>query len=207
VFPILFAAGGAAWDGVRTRAVRLALPAALVLTGVALAPLAIPLLPVETFVRYQAALGWRETPLERSARGPLPQIFADQHGLAEIAAAVAGAYRGLPPEERRTAAIFAKNYGEAAAIDVLAAGQGLPPASSGHNSYFLWGPPRTADPLLIVGDDREDCGHGAWSARTLGARVADDPWAMPYERGRSVWICRGLGRPIAELWPLARHYE
>ncbi len=206
-FPILFAAGGAAWDGLRPRALRVALPATLVATGVALAPLAIPLLPLETFVRYQAALGYRETPLERAERGPLPQIFADQFGLAEIAAAVAETHRGLPPEERGTAGIFAKNYGEAAAIDVLAAGQGLPPATSGHNTYWLWGPPRTADPLLIVGDDGEDCGHGAWRTRTLGARPAEDPWAMPYERGRSVWICRGLDRPIADLWPLARHYE
>jgi len=207
VFPILFAAGGAAWDGVRPRAVRLALPAALVLSGVVLVPFAIPLLPVETFVRYQAALGQRPTTLERKALGPLPQIFADQHGFAEIAAAVARVYRALPPEERRTAGIFAQNYGEAAAIDVLAAGEGLPPATSGHNTYWLWGPPRSADPLIIVGDDGEDCGRGAWRTRTLGARVAGNPWAMPYERGLSVWICRGLDRPVSDLWPLARHYE
>jgi hypothetical protein len=207
VFPILFAAGGAAWDGVRARALRFALPAALVASGVVLAPLLIPLLSEETFVRYQAAIGQRPPALERMALGPLPQILADQHGLAEIAAAVAAAYRALPPDERRTAGIFAQNYGEAAAIDVLAAGEGLPPATSGHNSYWVWGPPRSADPLLVVGDDDEDCGRGAWRTRTLGARVADDPWAMPYERGRSVWICRGLERPVADLWPLARHYE
>ncbi|HEX9049399.1 MAG TPA: glycosyltransferase family 39 protein [Anaeromyxobacter sp.] len=206
-FPVLFAAGGAAWDGIRPRALRVALPAALVLSGVALAPLLVPLLPEETFVRYQAALGQRPPALERLRMGPLPQILADQHGLAEIAAAVAAAYRALPREQQRTAGIFAQNYGEAAAIDVLAEGEGLPPASSGHNTYWLWGPPAVADPLLVVGGEGEDCGGGAYRTRTLAARVPDDPWAMPYERGRLVWICRGLDRPIAELWPRVRHYE
>ncbi len=207
VFPILFAAGGAAWDGVRSRVVRVALPAALVLSGVALAPLLVPLLPEATLVRYQAALGQRAPDLERARLGPLPQLLADQHGLAELATAVAAAWRSLPPEERRTAGIFAQNYGEAAAIDVLAAGQGLPPATSGHNTYWLWGPPRGADPLLVVGGPDEDCGKGAYRTRAIAARPADDPWAMPYERGRVVWICRGLDRPISDLWPLARHYE
>ncbi len=207
VFPILFAAGGAAWDGLRPRALRIALPAALVLSGVALAPLLVPLLPEETLVRYQAALGQRPAALERLRMGPLPQILADQHGLAEIAAAVAATYHALPPEDRRTAGIYARNYGEAAAIDVLATGEGLPRATSGHNTYWLWGPPRTADPAIVVGDEGEDCGHGAWRTRTPGAPIADDPWAMPYERGRRVWICRGLDRPASDLWPLTRHYE
>ncbi len=207
VFPILFAAGGAAWDGLPSRALRIALPAVLVLSGAVLAPLAVPLLPEETFVRYQAAVGQRPEVLERAALGPLPQLFADQHGLAEIAAAVAAVWRALPPDERRTAGIFAQNYGEAAAIDVLDAGQGLPPATSGHNSYWLWGPPRPADPVVIVGDAREDCGRGAYRTRILAGRAADAPWAMPYERGRLVWICRGLDRPVSELWPLTRHYE
>ena len=207
VFPIFFAAGGAAWDGFRSRAVRFALPAALVATGVALSPLLVPLLPEETLVRYQAALRQRPPALERLRMGPLPQILADQHGLAEIAFTVAAVYRALPPEQRRTAGIFVQNYGEAAAIDVLASGEGLPPATSGHNTYWLWGPPRIGDPMIVVGDEREDCGRGAYRTRTFAARVPDDPWAMPYERGRLVWICAGLERPLPELWPRVRHYE
>lgn len=207
VLPILLAAGGAAWDRVRARVVRIALPAALVATGLALAPLALPVLPEERFEAYQRAIGLRQRPLERSALGPLPQILADQHGFAEIAAAVADVYRALPPEERRTAAVYGRNYGRAAAIDVLAAGAGLPPAASGHNSYFLWGlPPGRGDPLIVVGGDGEDCGGGAWRTRTRALRVPDSPWAMPYERGLSVWVCRGLVRPLSEIWPRARHY-
>lgn len=206
--PILLAAGGAAWDRVRSRVARAALPAVLVASGLALAPLAVPLLPEGRFVAYQAFIRVREQPLERHAMGLLPQILADQHGFAEIADAAVAAFRALPPEEQRTAALYGANYGRAAAIDVLAEGSGLPPAVSGHNTYFLWGPGTgRGDPLLVVGGEGESCGRGAWRTRTRALRVADSPWAMPYERGLSVWVCRGLTHPFAEVWPMARHYE
>jgi hypothetical protein len=208
VLPLLLAAGGAAWDRVRARTVRVGLPVAVVASGLALAPFALPVLPEGRFAAYQAALGVRPAPLERHDLGPLPQILADQHGFREIAAAAVTVFRALPPDEQRTAAIYGGNYGRAAAIDVYAAGAGLPPASSGHNSYWLWGPPPgRGDPLLVVGGEGEDCGRGAWRTRSRAVRVADAPWAMPYERGLSVWICRGLQRPLAEVWPRARHYE
>ena len=208
VLPVLLAAGGAAWEAMRSRAARVALPAAIVASGLALAPLALPLVPEARFEAYQRAIRVRQAPLERHAMGPLPQILADQHGFEEIAAAAVAAFRALPPEERRTAAIYGGNYGRAAAIDVLAEGSGLPPAISGHNTYWLWGPGASrGDPLLVVGGESESCGRGAWRTRTRALRVADDPWAMPYERGLSVWACRGLTRPIAELWPMTRHYE
>ena len=35
---------------------------------------------------------------------------------------------------------FGNNYGEAAAIDVFGRRLGLPPAISGHNNYYIWGP-------------------------------------------------------------------
>jgi hypothetical protein len=185
-----------------------ALPAAVVATGLLLAPLALPLVPEARFEAYQAVMPVRQAPLERAALGPLPQIHADQHGFAEIAAAAVAAFRALPPEEQRTAAIYGGNYGRAAAIDVLAEGSGLPPAISGHNTYWLWGPGEgRGDPLLVVGGERESCGRGAWRTVTRALRVADNPWAMPYERGLSVWVCRGITRPIAEIWPMARDYQ
>lgn len=208
VLPILIAAGGAGWDRVRSRAVRVALPTTVVATGLALAPIVLPLVPEARYAAWQRLVPVRQQPLERHQMGPLPQILADQHGFAEIAAAAVAAFRALPPQEQRTAAVYGGNYGRAAAIDVLAAGEGLPPAISGHNTYFLWGPGAgRGDPLLIVGGEGETCGRGSWRTVTRALRVADDPWAMPYERGLSVWICRGLRRPIAEVWPMARHYE
>ena len=57
-----------------------------------------------------------------------------------LAAQVAEVYRTLPADEQKEAVFLGNNYGEAAAIDVLGRPLGLPPAVSGHNNYFLWGP-------------------------------------------------------------------
>lgn len=205
---LLLAAGGAAaaaW--IRPRGARLALPAAVLLSLVPVAPLALPLLPVATFARYQAALGLEPERLERTAYGALPQILADQHGWEELARAVSEAAARLSPAERATAVVFGQNYGEAAAVDVYGPALGLPPAVSGHNHYFLWGVPAgRGDPALVISDRDEDCG-GLFRERVLAAARPHDPWVMPYEDQRMIWICRGALRPLAEAWPRLRHYQ
>ena len=206
--PMLFAAGGAAWEGIlRPRWSRRAAPALVAAGGLALSPMAIPILPLEAFLRWQA-LGVRQQPMERAALGALPQIFADQFGWPELAGGVARVFAALPPVERDRAAVFAQNYGEAAALDLYGRPLGLPPAASGHNQYFLWGPPPgRGEVVLVVGGPREDCGRGAYRRRELGARLPESPWVMPYESGRWIWICRDPEVPLSELWPRLRHYE
>ncbi len=82
--------------------------------------------------------------------GPLPQIFADQFGWEEMTALVARVYNALPPDIRRQTAIFGQNYGQAGAIDLFGPKYGLPPAISGHQSYFLWGPRDYTGASVIV---------------------------------------------------------
>jgi hypothetical protein len=205
--PALLAAGGAAVSPLlRRRAAAIAAPAVAVAAGLVTAPIAIPLLPEETFVRYQAALGIQPPRLERSALGALPQHYADMHGWRELAGAVASVVRELPPADRDTALVYGQNYGEAAAIDVYRRVLDLPPAVSGHNNYFLWGlPPGRGDPLLVVGGDDEDCG-GVYREKVRAARVTPSPWVMPYEDARTIWICRGAPPPPAELWPRLKRF-
>jgi hypothetical protein len=32
------------------------------------------------------------------------------------------------------------------------------------------------------------------------------PYAMPYESGRPIFVCRGLRTPIAQIWPRFKRY-
>ena len=95
------------------------------------------------------------------------------------------------------------NYGETAAVDVLA--QGLPPSISPHNNYFLWGP-RGHDGSIVLrlGGEREQLLKTYASVEPF-ARF-DVPWAMPYETGRTIWICRGRRVPLDEAWPKLKNY-
>ena len=80
-YPVMFAAGGAALDGlIRSAAMRGAAVGLLILAGAATAPLAIPLLSADAYVRYSGALGVAPSTEEKKELGRLPQFFADRQG-------------------------------------------------------------------------------------------------------------------------------
>ena len=66
-------------------------------------------------------------------------------------------YNSLPPDVRAKTAIFGQNYGQAGAIDLFGPKYGLPPAISGHQSYFLWGPRGyTGESVIVMAGRQED---------------------------------------------------
>lgn len=206
-FPVLLAAGGCAFERwAHSAAARVAAAAALLASGAAIAPFAIPLLPAPAFARWQGALGVRTAPMEKLDLGPLPQVFADMFGWPELVESVARAWRALPPELRGHAVVFAQNYGEAAAIDLYGPERGLPPAYSGHNSYWLWGPPpEDTRAVLAVGGRAEDHRRSFERVEQVG-ETPDSPWNMPYERRRPIWLLVGPRAPLRTFWAAARFY-
>ncbi len=208
-FPVLFAGGGVLWEQLLARPrlawLRVTYPAAMLLAGAVLAPLAIPLLPPETYIRYTKAIGLQQPAIETHELGPLPQIFADQFGWEEMAAAVARVYNSLPPEVRARTAIFAQNYGQAGAIDLFGPKYGLPPAISGHQSYFLWGPRGYTGESMIVMDDRQKTLERLFT-RVQKAASVYHPYSMPYEHF-DVYYCQGMHPPLAELWPQLKRWD
>jgi hypothetical protein len=170
--------------------------------------MAVPVLPVETYVAYARALGLSPsaTAGERNELGPLPQHFADMHGWPEMAARVAAVYHALPAEDRARAVFFGRNYGEAAAIDVFGRPLGLPPAISGHNNYFLWGPrDHDGSVVIVIGGDRDRLLEQFESVEVAGH--LDHPYAMPYETNRPVYVLRGMRVPMSTAWPRFRNFS
>jgi len=209
-YPMLLALGGVALERVSTPAgrqrwLRPALAVLVAGIGAVAVPMALPVLPVETFVRYQSALGLSPETEERHRMGPLPQHYADMFGWEQMTGLVAEAYRRLSPEERRRCRVFGQNYGEAGAVDVLGRRLGLPRALSGHNSYWLWGPGGDDwDVLIIIGGDRADNAEFFEEIEIVGQTVS--PWSMPYERGLDVSIARRPKMTIREAWPRLKLY-
>ncbi|HLI97280.1 MAG TPA: hypothetical protein VKT72_14525, partial [Candidatus Baltobacteraceae bacterium] len=98
------------------------------------------------------------------------------------------------------------NYGEASAIEFFGAGRGLPPVISGHNQYYLWGTHGVSGQVLI--DVGGDCGasmHLYQSAKRAAVFRAN--YIMPYENDMPIMVCRGIKKPLAQVWPMVKHYE
>jgi hypothetical protein len=195
VFTFLFAAGSvpvARW--LAGRWLRQAAAIAVLALSTALTlPIALPVLPARTL-----------------ATVPLQKINYD---LTETiawprqVALVARLYHGLPPGQRATTAILAGNYGEAGAIDRYGPGAGLPPAFSGSNSFWFWGPPPATDTSVIaVNIDpallRRLFRHVRQAAVFRnGLGVADD------EQGAVIDEATGRRLPWRAAWPLLRNFS
>jgi hypothetical protein len=208
-FPILLAAGavrGELWLAhPHFEWVKFAYPVLMLAMGVVLAPLAIPVLPVETYIRYTKTLHLEQPRVETHRLGPLPQIFADQFGWEEMTAVVARAFNNLPPDVRARTAIFGQNYGQAGAIDLFGEKYGLPKAISGHQNYFLWGPRDYTGESVIVMDDRKDRLEANFTSVEKVGEVFH-AYSMPYEHF-DVFYCRGIKRPLQEVWPTVKNWN
>ena len=171
-----------------------------------LAPLALPILPVDTYVAYAAKLGMGPRPRNARPSARLPQHFADMQGWDAMVAELARVYDALPAADRAKATIFANNYGEAGAIDVLGRAHGLPFATSGHNNYWLWGPRGSSGQVLILmGGAPED--HERLFERVERAGEIECGDCMPYENHQPVYVVRGLKQPLTEVWPRVKHFD
>jgi hypothetical protein len=166
-----------------------------------------PVLPVDKFISYMDHLPFKVPRSEHShMRAILPQHFADEFGWEEIVATVNQAYSRLSPEERPDCGIFAQNYGQAGAIDFFGRRYGLPPALSGHQTYFLWGPRGYSGKCLIVLDDSREVLEREFEHVEYVGKSSDNVYAM--EREIRVFICRGTKfGSLAEIWPRLKRWR
>jgi len=207
IYPVLFAAGApaiAAWSH-RVRPLSVAYAALLFVAGLAIAPEAFPLLPLNAFLRYQQIFDVRGVKMERHPEGKVPQHFADQLGWHTLVAELRRAYDRLPPDQRRKAVIFTRDYGQASAVDFFGPRYGLPRAISGHNNYYLYGTRGASGQVVLsVGVPQAKLATEFRSIRRVG--FYHDPYVLPDFNNLPVYLCTHPVEPLALWWPAAKHY-
>jgi uncharacterized membrane protein YecN with MAPEG domain len=209
-YPMLMAAGGIALEGamdwMRAAWLKPVTAIAVVLLTILTLPVLLPLLPVETYLRYQSKLPIHMPATEKDhMAAALPHHFAWEFGWEEMVAAVGRVYNSLAPEERSKAAIFASNFGEAGAIDLLGESYGLPKAICGHQNYWLWGPRNyTGEIMIVVGRRAESLTDLFQSVQK--AAVVYNPYARPSEN-RPILLCRGLKWNLKDAWARTKSWD
>jgi len=209
-YPALFAGGAIGLERLLSnrpwRWVKPVYSVLLVISGIVLAPLVLPVLPVETYIGYAEALGVKPTTAEAKKLEKLPQFYADMFGWEEKAEAVARVYNTLSKEEQAKCAIYGDNYGRCGAIDFFGRKYGLPKSVGRHNSYWIWGPRGYSGELMIVlGGGLKDKQEKFESVEVGG--VVACKYCMPYENNLSIFVCRKLKAPLVEVWPQLKVYE
>jgi hypothetical protein len=203
VYALPMAAGAVALErwSVRPGAgwLRPATLAALVVGGVALAPYALPVLPVSMLPAYLSLLSMKEVRPENRRMGDVPQILADELGWDALVDAVARVYDGLSPAEQADVVIWGLGYGDAGSIDLLGRAR-LPHAVSGFQNYYLWGPGRGSWQVVIAVDIPEDS-LKQWFERVEPRAIVTCDHCMPDRTAIPIALCRGLKVPIEDFWP------
>lgn len=212
-YPFLFAAGSV-WAEYRAsrRIFRIGLysyVSLIGLTGLALAPYAMPLLPVDAFLQLarktSGDLGIKQ---ERHQTNLLPQHFADRFGWEEMARKVVAIFQNLSPEDQAKACIFTGNYGEAGAIKFF--GQkiipNLPPVLSGHGQHFFWGcDDCTGEVMILIGVPEKEVAQAFDHYKEADRTHCE--YAMPYENNRPIYVAYGTKKPLSVLWPEVGHFD
>ena len=211
IYPVYLAAGCVLIDDAIDRFRQLWLKPVIIglslAGGAILAPLAMPILPIDQFIRYMNRLPIKVPRSQyQFARAALPQHYADQFGWNEIVEKTAEAWNRIPAADREDCGIFAQNFGQAGAIDFLGPKYGLPPALSGHQTWWLWGPRGYSGNCMIVLDDRRERLETLFEHVDLVGTSRDNPYAM--ERQIPVFICRSAKfGSLAQIWPSLKKWR
>ena len=167
------------------------------------APLVMPLLPQQTIAEFSQRTGAGRRADTIVKLGALPEFLGMMAGWDELVDGFVRAYQQLPAADRANMTILAPTYQIAAAIDVLGRGRGLPPASSGHNNYWIWGYHGSWDgPIIVVGHP-EHVLHYLFRGVTLVAEARCQYCSTPRA---TVYIVRGLKMTPDALWAQLQRY-
>jgi len=179
----------------------------LLASGAHLTPVVVPVLSPDGFLAYTKYLPFKLPVMEHShARAALPQWYSDQFGWKEIADEAAVAWNRIPADDRHDCGIFAQDYGQAGAIDFFGRRDGLPPALSGHQTWFLWGPRGYSGNCMVVLDDRREVLERLWEHVEYVGTSADNPYAL--EKQIDVFFCKGAKfGTLAQLWPRLKRWR
>lgn len=190
----------------------------LIVAGLGGAPFATPLLPPERYLAFERWLGLSAPRDENLELGALPLHFAERFGWSEVRRAVREAAATLTPAERERAAVYSDWFQIAATIEFYGEREDLPPALSGHNSYWLWGPGDVSGEVLIAlvpeaGSSPPKLGVSTrvgdlqrWYARVDAVARVDCTWCLPDVARLVLYVCREPRVPIEAWWPEVKRY-
>jgi Dolichyl-phosphate-mannose-protein mannosyltransferase len=131
--------------------------------------------------------------------------LGDTLGWPQLTRAVAAQDAALVHSGQPPTSIFTGFYGEAAALDVLGSADHLPPVLSGHNAYWMWGPGRASDAVVLVVDALGQLRPDFASCHVLTTYYA--PYHVHNDwTGIRIGVCTGPTASWRTLWPHLRHY-
>ena len=186
----LFAAGAVCVERVDSPRGRRAWPALIAITAIMSVLTLLPVLPVQAADKIRA----------------LNPDVMDTYGWPQFVTEVAQATKTLPPG----VPIFTSDYEEAGALTILGPADGVHRTiASGHNTYWLWGPPPGSDATVFTtGLTAADLAPICGKVTLLGQYTLPDGLRNDeLDRGIPFYLCQDPRGTWAQLWPGVKHLD
>ncbi|MEO6149097.1 MAG: glycosyltransferase family 39 protein, partial [Mucilaginibacter sp.] len=196
-YPMLFAAGGYAFDRILKTSgniLRGAVVVLFTLPNLLMLPIVLPVLPVKqtlAFFNFNSKklpfLNFT-TKWEDQKQHATTQDYGDMFGWDEMAAIAAKVYNDLTPEQKSQTTIIADNYGQAGAIHLLGKRYNLPEVICFNSSFSLWAPDSlTAHYIIYVAEEFDDIKHLLPMVETYQS-IGEVQNPLARERGTGVYL-------------------
>jgi Dolichyl-phosphate-mannose-protein mannosyltransferase len=130
----------------------------------------------------------------------------DTYGWPRFVTEVAQATKSLPPG----VPIFTSDYEEAGALTILGPADGVHrPIASGHNNYWIWGPPPGSDATVFTtGVSLADLDRICGKVTEVGQYTLPDGLRNDeLDRGITFDLCQDPRGTWAQLWPGLEHLD
>jgi hypothetical protein len=156
VYPVLFAAGAAAWEKICQQKLwlKFAIPGAIILLSIPMTPLLLALWKPQKLAAFYERNDFKKTGLlkwEDQQNHPLPQDFADMLGWKELAQKTESFFSSLPAGIKPGTGIYCRNYGQAGALQFYGKNKSFTSkVFSDNGSNLLWIPDSLHFNHLIV---------------------------------------------------------
>jgi hypothetical protein len=193
-YPVVFAAGAVQiehWFKKRPY-LNYVFAISMLLPAVYIIPKMTPLLPIDTFTE------WYDIP-EENGRYEMTGDYADMFGWEEQVTLVDSVYRSFPDSIRADVQIWAENYGEAGAVQILGDKYGLPDPVSRHGSFWYWGHGNpNASFWISLGNEARSVHHIFNDCRLV--KTITHTYAIGEENNIPLYICQDPKSDIPQWW-------
>lgn len=198
-YPILFAGGSLAMENwINHKKKKWISPAVIIILivgGIALMPLSVPMLSIDTTEHYADTITFGAFENIYEITGDLRGMFGWEKRVQEVAAV----YHSLPEKEKEKTIILAAGYGNAGAVDLLGKKFGLPKARSLTLSYWLWGlPDKSIETVIGMGYSKQSL-ENAFREVELSAEIQLEH-VNPGDTPFPITICRQPKDSLQNIW-------
>jgi hypothetical protein len=194
IYPVLFAAGVVKIESLLIKKPIWVYVIAIItlVPSIYFIPELTPILPIEKYVAYAQ----KE---EQNGRVELTGDYADMFGWEEQVKLVDSVYQSLSPKEKSNCVLWAENYGEAGALQILGKKYNLPNPISRHGSFWTWGyGNKDADVWISLGNEKSSVEYVFEEVKLV--KMITHKYAISEENGIPLYICRKPKIDIDKWW-------